>query len=74
MDIFEDFEDIDHQEIADVVNVINPERRLYTLRKRTDHFNKWDEIEFLRRFRLSKLTVSHLLEEIEPQLLHRSNR
>ena len=74
MDVFEDYEDIDDQEILDIVDFINPERRQYTIRERVNHFDKWDDKEFSRRFRLSKETVTQLLQQIEPQLRHRTDR
>jgi hypothetical protein len=40
-------------------------RRPKTIRARPNNFENWDDEEFFIRFRLSKPTVLHLLNDIE---------
>lgn len=44
-------------------------RKEYRMFPRIDHLNKWDDGEFLYRFRLSKRTVCIILDKIENQLM-----
>lgn len=50
------------------------ERRQYNLYVRIDHLNKWDDIDFFRRFRLRKETVVNLLDMIYLKLQNRTDR
>lgn len=59
VDVFSDDEDW----------VIEPIRRSYTKRRRVDHMDNWDDVEFFNRFRLQKGTVISVLNKIEPKLL-----
>lgn len=45
------------------------ERRPYTMRKKPDNFQKWDDIKFFERFCLKKNTVLELLCTIKNRLL-----
>lgn len=62
----DDSDDEDQQFVA--------ERRQYNLYERMDHFNKWDDIDFFRRFRLRKETVANILDLIRPKLENKSQR
>ncbi|KAK4883042.1 hypothetical protein RN001_006361 [Aquatica leii] len=61
-------------EEIEVINDINPDRRQYTINERINHFEIWDDLEFFRRFRLKKGTVERLLQQIEHDLIHPTNR
>ncbi|KAK9708085.1 DDE superfamily endonuclease [Popillia japonica] len=74
MDLLEDLHDILDN---DIVNYVNRNRRPYKTRSRyttEDNFNKYDDTEFISRYRLSKETVFDLLRLIEHRLVHHSNR
>jgi hypothetical protein len=43
-------------------------RRVKDVRPRIDNFNVWNDDQFFVRFRLTKPTVLHLLELVEPSL------
>lgn len=61
MDLLEDLHDILDN---DIVNYVNRNRRPYKTRSRyrtEDNFNKYDDTEFISRYRLSKETVFDLL-------------
>jgi len=64
------FED-DDDELNMYVNYV---RRPYTIRCRIDHFNKWDDYDFKARFRLSKETVSEVLNIIKHSISSNSDR
>lgn len=49
------------------------ERRQYKMQPRID-MSKWDDDDFLRRFRLRKGTVALVLEMIEPKLKYSRER
>ncbi|KAF2887482.1 hypothetical protein ILUMI_18691 [Ignelater luminosus] len=51
-----------------------PVREEYTVRYRPDHFNDWSDLEFFQRFRLAKDTVQDILNLIEGDLVHPTNR
>lgn len=65
-------EEIDRIE-AEIGIFIQPNRKLYTVRKRLNAFDELSDEEFRRRFRLSKITVNELYsligEQLEPQTL-----
>lgn len=63
MDLEEFFEDDDEEMFNFIANI-----RTYTVRDRVDHFNKWDDKEFSRRFRLKKATVMTVLNQIADML------
>lgn len=54
-----------NDEDEDIVEFIEEQRRPYIVNERYDAFNELDEVEFVRRFRLSKNTVLFILEQIE---------
>lgn len=75
--MYEDFNEIDdilEIEEAEIINIINPEYRQYIVRERPDHLNIWNDSEFFNRFRLSKETVLAILELIEEEIRHKTNR
>ncbi|KAK9685604.1 DDE superfamily endonuclease [Popillia japonica] len=63
-----------HNEIINLVNEINPERKKYVIKPHMDNLHIWDDKEFLRRFRVSKNTVLDIVAKIEEPLTHRTNR
>ncbi|XP_063232410.1 putative nuclease HARBI1 isoform X1 [Bacillus rossius redtenbacheri] len=66
------FGDDDDEEIIEVINALARGPRNF--RERPDHLNQWNDKEFSARFRLSKDTVLHLLEELEPLIRSRTDR
>lgn len=59
-------------DLRDYINILH--RRPYTVRQRPNHFEFWDDEDFRIRFRLSKETVQHILENIEHRLRFPTNR
>lgn len=49
-------------------------RRPYLLRTRIDHLNKWDDLDFIARFRLSKRTFKFVLEMVQQEIATISQR
>ncbi|KAJ3641886.1 hypothetical protein Zmor_028356 [Zophobas morio] len=49
-------------------------RRPKIIRNRPNHFEEWDETDFIARFRLSKRTTENLIEEIEELITHPTER
>ncbi|XP_022172347.1 uncharacterized protein LOC111035137 [Myzus persicae] len=49
-------------------------RRPRFIKERTNDFENLDELDFVTRYRLSKKSVLHVLEQIEDQLEYSSNR
>ncbi|KAK4887402.1 hypothetical protein RN001_003673 [Aquatica leii] len=74
MDVFEDFDDILDNDLAEIVDFVNAERHPYTVRPRPNNFERWDEAEFVRWFRISKGSARQMLAEIEENIQHRSER
>ncbi|XP_063911960.1 putative nuclease HARBI1 [Zophobas morio] len=65
MDILEN----DWSDDEDIVEFINHERRPYKVSdQRPDHFEKWDDTDFVVRFRLTKNTVLSILELVDNRL------
>lgn len=54
-----------NDEDEDIVEFIEEQRRPYIVNERYDAFNELDDVDFVRRFRLSKNTVLFILEQIE---------
>lgn len=71
MEVFNEIEDILDNEL---INLVNPQRKAYTVPFREDNIDKWTDNEFLQRYRLSKNTVLRLLENIKERLQHRTDR
>lgn len=73
MDILNIFEDLlsDDEEI---VNVIERPRRPRMFRQRRDHFHEWNDMEFINRFRISKDSTLSVLDQIQLQIAHPTNR
>lgn len=68
MDILDDL--LLHQEMQ-AANALFPVRRAYNIQNRFQHinnFDKWDDVEFWKRFRLSKSSVLEILALIEPEI------
>ena len=66
MDIDEDVNVLIDVDIVAVIEELYPNRS-YTVRNRRNHFEFWNDQEFVDRFRLSKRTVQRILIEIEHQ-------
>lgn len=49
------------------------ERRQYKMQDRID-MDKWDDIDFIYRFRLAKATVTHVFQIIRPSLDYSQER
>ncbi|XP_068083427.1 putative nuclease HARBI1 [Anabrus simplex] len=49
-------------------------RKVKRIRPRPNNFEEWDDEEFVKRFRLTKLTALLVLDEIRDQLEHATNR
>lgn len=73
MDLFDDFEELLDNDLVEIVNFVNPERREYTVRPRADNMEMWDETEFVRRYRISKDSARQVLVAIEERLQHISH-
>lgn len=71
VNIFSDSDD-SIEDIEDFENILY--RRPYTIRRRPDHMNFWDDEDFKIRFRLSKNTVNLLVNQIQHLLLYTTNR
>ncbi|KAI4465993.1 hypothetical protein MML48_3g00015527 [Holotrichia oblita] len=69
--IFEEEQILLDADLLQLVQLVNPDRKPYTVRPRTDNMNVWDDNEFVRRFRLSKASVRNILQQIEQQLVPR---
>jgi len=59
----------DDEGFADIIN-----RRPNNVRRRPAHFDEFDDIDFHARFRLSKECVIEMLEAIEPEISHPTER
>lgn len=70
MDLLEIIDDDDQE----IVNFINYQRRIYTIRIRVDHMNIWDDLDFRARFRILKDVVLQVLGFINDQISSRSDR
>jgi hypothetical protein len=49
-------------------------RRPKLVRERINHFEMWDHDEFVDRFRLSPQTVTRLVEEVQHDVEHQTDR
>ncbi|CAI6356148.1 unnamed protein product [Macrosiphum euphorbiae] len=70
MDLLELFDDDDNE----VIEFLNYQRRLFTVRKRIDHMTIWDDEDFRVRFRISKGVVLQVLGYIDDQISSQSER
>ncbi|GLV33243.1 hypothetical protein CBL_08411 [Carabus blaptoides fortunei] len=66
-------EDISSEEDFELINNMN-NRKQYTEKQRPDHYIEWDDVEYYRRFRLSKRSVRYLVELIETAVTHPTER
>lgn len=65
----------DDEDFLGLVNVVmNDGRMPRTFRERPDHFTKWKDNEFLQRFRLTKNTVTYIIETVSPAISSISRR
>lgn len=49
-------------------------KRIHTFRERPNHFDAWNDAEFLKRFRLSKKSAIMVLDKIKPNLTYKVER
>lgn len=69
------FDFLDRLDAIDAIeNIYHVFRRPRIYRERPDFFAKYDDVDFFRRYRLSKESVLFLLEKIEVFLEFPSNR
>ncbi|KAI4457969.1 hypothetical protein MML48_3g00021114 [Holotrichia oblita] len=61
-------------ELFNIINAVNPERKVYRSRKACVDMSNWDDKEFIKRYRVSKETVNILLEHIAEQLRPATDR
>lgn len=74
MDVFDLIDDYGIEEDNLILNYINPDKKQRVVRVRSDDINKWNDIEFHRRFRLKKETVQFILSLIDDKISHVTNR
>lgn len=74
MDIINEFDDLLFDQEFNIVNEVNPLRKVYDSRNRyqhTDFYNVYDDMNFYRRYRISKNSVMYILdlirEDLEPR-------
>lgn len=68
--LFHDFEDdIEYENDEEGVEVRRFERRIYHMPQRST-INTWDDVDFFRRFRLSKTTFLYVLQLVVDELQH----
>ncbi|XP_033208933.1 putative nuclease HARBI1 [Belonocnema kinseyi] len=72
VDFGDNFDD-DIEEIAGIDNRV-VHRKPYTIYARENHFDKWDDREFFKRFRLTKQSVQYLLRQTEHRIRYRTER
>lgn len=76
--IIPEMEDLlEYIEVLETVELIANDRimaRPRLFRERPDFFSKYDDADFLSRYRLSKETVLFLLDKIEPCLEYSDDR
>lgn len=64
----------DDEDMLELIDVIDRQRSRKTFREREDHFTKWNDLEFVSRFRLSKNGVRFVLDRIENAIAHPTQR
>lgn len=65
---------IDNLDSVDAIFNVNHIRRPKIYRARPNYFEKFEDLDFFRRYRLSKSTVLFILEKIEHKLEYPDNR
>lgn len=63
-------DDLSDAEYAAVIGDVNRNR---IIRLRPNHFDIWDDVDFYRRFRLSKQTAHIVLNKIAPYIENTTN-
>ncbi|KAG5890184.1 hypothetical protein JTB14_014350 [Gonioctena quinquepunctata] len=63
-----DLDDLSDEELEEILEFVEYERRPYTVKERMNPFEELDDVEFTTRFRLSKPSVHMILQQIEGQL------
>ncbi|XP_031334620.1 putative nuclease HARBI1 [Photinus pyralis] len=64
----------DDEDFLEVINIIGRRRAAKIYRHRDNHFTKWNDKEFLNRFRLSKDSVRFVIDLIQEEISHPTNR
>lgn len=67
-------EDISSDEDFEIINAIRNRRRPYTVRHRANYYEDLDDVDFFRRFRLTKPSVQYVLNMIINNIQHQTNR
>ncbi|KAK9739323.1 hypothetical protein QE152_g9082 [Popillia japonica] len=70
----ERFMDSEDEEMLELVDLIDRQRRRKVFRPRENQFEKWNDLDFIRRFRFSKDGVRFILENITDEILHPTER
>lgn len=68
------FDSMDAIETVNLLSSSNVFRRPRIYRERVDLFTKYDDKDFVQRFRLTKASVLYLLDKIEHNLEYFDNR
>lgn len=55
----------DDEDIIELINIIDHPRAPRQFRNRENHFEKWNDMEFLTRFHSSKNSIHFILEKIQ---------
>lgn len=74
MDILGIFSEDDDQEIVEFLNYQHRQHCIYTIRMRVDHMTLWDDHDFRIRFRILKVVVLQVLENINDQITSSMDR
>lgn len=56
----------DDEDLLELIDMVERRRRRKIFRQRENHFQKWRDNEFVRRFRFSKDGVQFLLNQVAP--------
>lgn len=68
MNLDQELDFTDDEDFNELLNMYLHPRRQRVFRERTNHFEKWNENEFLQRFRLSQHTSALIIEELTPYI------
>ncbi|XP_044259845.1 putative nuclease HARBI1 [Tribolium madens] len=60
----------DNEDIVELLNITRRKRARKVFRLRENHFTKWNDKEFIKRFRLSKNGVRFVLDRISEEIAH----
>lgn len=74
VEMMNDFFELDELLEIEELDALYVERRPYILRERPDHYVNWNDSEFFNRFRFSKATVTEIVNLLQMQLSHPTER